>query len=241
MLRSSPRRPLPMDDRGPADRYARFTGFRTLKDRTDGGSIARRMGPHFLADGLVEGVDARGGRGIFAARRLEVGELVSMWGGDVLTLEELAQLPEHERDYAVQIEEGLVLTTPVAETATADFINHSCEPNLGLDGPISLRVMREILPGDELSFDYAMTDSTPLLEFDCTCGAALCRGRVTGEDWRLPRLRAIYDGHFTPYLQRRIDAERALLATVDAPVVTDANWMLTSRRRRMTRAGAPKV
>jgi hypothetical protein len=199
------------------------------------------MGPHFLADGLVEGVDARGGRGIFATRRLEVGELVSMWGGIVLTLDELAALPDRERDYAVQIEEGLVLTTPMREAASADFINHSCEPNLGLDGPISLRVMREILPGDELSFDYAMTDSTSLLEFDCSCGAALCRGRVTSEDWRIPRLRAIYDGHFTPYLQRRIDAERALMASVDAPVVSDPGWTLTSRRRRLTRASAPQV
>jgi uncharacterized protein len=199
------------------------------------------MGPHFLADGLVEGVDARGGRGIFATRRLEVGELVSMWGGIVLTLDELAALPPRERDYAVQIEEGLVLTTPLAEAATSDFINHSCEPNLGLDGPISLRVIREILPGDELSFDYAMTDSTPLLEMDCSCGAALCRGRVTSEDWRIPRLREIYDGHFTPYLQRRIDAERALLGGLDVPVVSDSGWALTSRRRRLTRPDAAKL
>lgn len=196
------------------------------------------MGPHFLADGLDEGVDTRGGRGIFATRRLEVGELVAMWGGIVMTLDELAALAPRERDYAVQIEEGLILTTPMAEAATADFINHSCEPNLGLDGPISLRVIREILPGDELSFDYAMTDSTPLLEIDCSCGAALCRGRVTSEDWRIPRLREIYDGHFTPYLQRRIDAERALLGSVDVPVVSDDGWTLTSRRRRLTRSGA---
>lgn len=196
------------------------------------------MGPHFLADGLDEDVDARGGRGIFAARRLEVGELVAMWGGIVMTLDELADLPAMERGYAVQIEEGLILTTPMAEAATADFINHSCAPNLGLDGPISLRVIREILPGDELSFDYAMTDSTPLLEMDCSCSAALCRGRVTSEDWRIPRLREIYDGHFTPYLQRRIDAERALLGSVDVPVVSGDGWALTSRRRRLTRAGA---
>jgi uncharacterized protein len=198
------------------------------------------MGPHFLADGLVEGVDARGGRGIFAARRLEIGELVSMWGGIVMTLDELAALPERERDYAVQIEEGLVLTTPLDEASSADFINHSCEPNLGMDGPISLRVIREILPGDELSFDYAMTDSTPLLELDCTCGAALCRGRVTSDDWRIPRLREIYDGRFTTYLQRRIDAERALLSPGELPAAADPGWALTSRRRRLTRAVAPQ-
>ena len=46
-------------------------------------------------------------------------------------------------------------------------------------------------------------------EFACGCGAARCRGRVSGDDWRLPELRERYAGYFSAYLQRRIDAERA--------------------------------
>jgi hypothetical protein len=34
----------------------------------------------------------------------------------------------------------------------------------------------------------------------------LCRGRVTGEDWRNPELWERYAGHFSPYLERRIKA-----------------------------------
>ena len=33
-----------------------------------------------------------------------------------------------------------------------------------------------------------------------------CRGRVTGNDWRDPTLWKRYAGHFSPYLQRRINA-----------------------------------
>ena len=51
-----------------------------------------------------------------------------------------------------------------------------------------------------------MSDGTPYDQFQCGCGAATCRGKITGEDWRRPELWKRYRGHFTPYLQRRIDA-----------------------------------
>ena len=51
-----------------------------------------------------------------------------------------------------------------------------------------------------------MCDGTPYDEFECACGTSLCRGRVTGEDWRNPELWERYAGHFSPYLERRIKA-----------------------------------
>ena len=64
--------------------------------------------------------------------------------------------------------------------------------------------MEIIEPGTEVTIDYAMCDGSPYDEFDCACGSAACRGRVSGEDWRNPSLWARYAGHFSPYLQRRI-------------------------------------
>ena len=37
-------------------------------------------------------------------------------------------------------------------------LNHSCEPNLGLQGQIAFVAMRDIAADEELTFDYAMTD-----------------------------------------------------------------------------------
>ena len=65
--------------------------------------------------------------------------------------------------------------------------------------------MRDIEAGEELTFDYAMSDGEPYDEFDCHCGADSCRGRVTGNDWKLPKLWLKYDGYFSPYLARRIE------------------------------------
>ena len=41
-----------------------------------------------------------------------------------------------------------------------------------------------------------------------------CRHHVTGDDWQLPELQTRYAGHFSPYIQRRID--EALRRSVEA-------------------------
>jgi uncharacterized protein len=166
------------------------------------------MGPHFLASGLEIKDHSRSGRGVFATRPFATGELLAMWGGWIISTAELSRLSNKERTFAVQVEEDLYLVTPRAKVGSADFINHSCDPNAGLSGAISLVAMRPIFPGEEVCYDYAMTDSHPDLGFVCRCAASTCRGKVTGEDWRLPELRVSYEGYFSPYLQKRIAAER---------------------------------
>jgi hypothetical protein len=34
----------------------------------------------------------------------------------------------------------------------------------------------------------------------------LCRGRVTGDDWKLPELQQRYRGHFTVHIEQLIQA-----------------------------------
>ena len=170
------------------------------------------MGPHFLADGLEIQDHSTAGRGVFATRRFVAGELLAVWGGWIITTVELNRLRKVEQTYAVQVEEDLYLLTPKPKVAGADFINHSCDPNAGLEGSISLVAIRDIERGEEVCYDYAMADSNPHLGFDCSCGSPLCRIKVTGEDWRNQRLQHAYEGHFSPYLQRRVTAERERLA-----------------------------
>ena len=73
-----------------------------------------------------------------------------------------------------------------------------------MSGPIALVAMRRIQPGEEICYDYAMSDGSDYDEFGCLCGAANCRGSVTGNDWRSRDLWKRYRSHFSPYLQRRI-------------------------------------
>lgn len=155
----------------------------------------------------VQNRDVTGGKAVFARDVIEPGELIGVWSGRIVTADELDELPADIRRHTVQVEEGLYLASLSPDEAP-DFINHSCEPNAGLDGQVAIVALARILPGEEVTIDYAMCDGSPYDEFDCACGSALCRGRVTGEDWRDPALWQRYAGYFSPYLARRIEALR---------------------------------
>ena len=148
----------------------------------------------------------RGGRGVFARKPVRAGEVLAAWGGEVVHRERLRHLPSALTRISVQIEEELFLV-PSAE-GPADWINHSCEPNAGLRGQVTLVALRDIVPGEEICYDYAMSDGSDYDALDCCCGTANCRGRVTGQDWRLSALMAAYAGFFSPYLERRIEREQ---------------------------------
>ena len=156
----------------------------------------------------VQNRDVTGGRAVFARDVIEQGELVAVWSGRIVGADELDELPPEIRRHTVQVEEALYLAS-ITEAEPPDFINHSCEPNAGLDGQIAIVALQRIQPGDEVTIDYAMCDGSPYDEFDCACGSSHCRGRVSGNDWRDPSLWKRYAGHFSPYLQRRIAALQA--------------------------------
>jgi len=149
----------------------------------------------------------KGDLGVFAIAPVQAGEVLVVWGGDVVPADKFFQLPVYLQQHSLQVEEDLYLV-PDAVDEPADFVNHSCEPNAVLSGQITLIAPRDIRPGEEVCFDYAMSDGGPYDEFACACGTPLCRGKITGNDWQRPELWERYAGHFSPYLQRRIDRLR---------------------------------
>jgi uncharacterized protein len=92
-------------------------------------------------------------------------------------------------------------------------VNHSCDPNCGVRinaaQAFDFVARRSIEAGQEVTFDYAMRNYTidhfPAV---CLCGAAACRGSVTG--WKdLPTARkVVYGALVAPYL-RAMDAGMA--------------------------------
>jgi uncharacterized protein len=152
----------------------------------------------------------KGGYGVFAHTKIAAGELVAVFGGDVVSGDDLKQLPEAAQIHSIQVEENLYLVSN-RELEPADYFNHCCEPNVGLNGQIAVVAMRDIEPDEEVCFDYAMCDGSPYDEFQCACGVPACRRRVSGDDWRHSELWERYAGYFSPYLQRRIDKLRRTL------------------------------
>ena len=78
--------------------------------------------------------------------------------------------------------------------------NHSCDPNLWWIDAYSQAALRDIGAEEELTNDYATSTGIADFRMDCACGTDLCRGVVTGIDWRRADLQERYGEHWTPGL-----------------------------------------
>src|SRR5438874_1789490 len=83
------------------------------------------------------------------------------------------------------LESGEVINPEIGGNE-ARWINHCCDPNceaIEEDDRIFIYALRDIEPGQELFYDYAMEIDEPITkklenEFKCHCGAARCRGTM---------------------------------------------------------------
>lgn len=159
---------------------------------------------------MTEGFELRitpgKGEGVFATRSFQAGETVMVGV--------IQEFLDCNHSHASQIAEN----TYVFHAGLVPKVNHSCEPNCGIrvneSGAHDFVAMREILPGEEITFDYAMRNYS-IDHFDrlCQCGAKSCRGRITG--WKdLPSAtKKKYTGFIAPYLLDLEQKDRVLSTT----------------------------
>jgi len=147
------------------------------------------------------------GFGSFALELIPKGSHIATFGGPILTTAAFSLEPPDVRSRSIQIERDSYLTGP-PQREPGDTINHSCEPNCGMRNASQIVTIRDVLKGEELTYDYAMSDTADYDEFRCGCGTQTCRGTVTGNDWKLPDIQARYQGYFSPYIARKIVAEK---------------------------------
>jgi uncharacterized protein len=156
------------------------------------------------------------GRGLFAKQKIDAGEIVVVKGGYILTKTERDRIGRELGPSEIQIAEDLFIGPATRREREGGMmhLNHSCEPNLGIQGQIVYVALRDIAEDEELSFDYAMNDDEPD-EMQCRCRAPSCRGTITGHDWRKPEIQKKYDGYFSWFIQRRIDACRTAASSAE--------------------------
>ena len=84
------------------------------------------------------------------------------------------------------------------------FLNHSCNPNVGVQGNIVFVAMRDIRPKEELTIDYAMIDDMPY-RMKCSCNGKNCRRFITGKDWKNKKLQKKYKGYFSTFIAAKME------------------------------------
>ena len=147
------------------------------------------------------------GRGLYAKEPIRKGEIVSVRGGHIITrqIEEIIEKPDGYWGYPIADDFVLAPLNIKEVEDVMMFLNHSCEPNVGILGQIIFVAMRDIPDGEELTIDYAMfgANKEPM---QCNCRSSNCRGQITASDWRIKELQEKYSGYFSSYIQLKINS-----------------------------------
>jgi hypothetical protein len=149
---------------------------------------------------LFEVRETRLGRGLFARQPIARGTPLFSeddWADEaeahafsVLTLPQVEKLTPALRSvflrygYNIALDQMSGTFLPNAVRHPVNFINHSCEPNLGYNGVGTIGALRAISAGEEIRMDYGTYSFSFDHEFTCTCGAWRCRGQVRRDDWK---------------------------------------------------------
>jgi SET domain-containing protein len=58
------------------------------------------------------------------------------------------------------------------------YINHSCNPNSAVVTKLTVRALKDIAIGEEITMDYSLTEADPEWSILCTCGEKNCRKKI---------------------------------------------------------------
>lgn len=159
-------------------------------------------------------VSTKLGRSLMSKEFVKAGSIIwedTGMGTITASKEDILMWPENQRvtfcDYSWQEDENLFRGTYIKEDIAKDpsnFINHSCDPSCWFVTDRHISARRDIYPGDEITIDYATTDTIFLTIPECMCESSNCRGAILPTDYKLPHVQKTYVNHFRLYLLRRM-------------------------------------
>jgi len=126
------------------------------------------------------------GRGVFAARPIRKGRRIIEYTGRRVAWKSIPADVNGAHTFLFGINDGTDVIDPEIGGNEARWINHSCDPNceaIEEDDRIYIYAMRDIQPGEEILYDYALELDEPITdelkkEFECFCGSPKCRGTM---------------------------------------------------------------
>ena len=127
------------------------------------------------------------GRGVFAARPIRKGERIIEYAGRRVLWSSIPDDQDDTETYYFGLDNDKEVIDPSVGGNEAQWINHSCDPNCETiedrRGRVFIKALRNIRPGEELSYDYHLAVDVPRTkaiedEARCDCGSAKCRGTL---------------------------------------------------------------
>jgi len=146
------------------------------------------------------------GNGRFATEDIEEGELILILGGLMLTEDEYQQIRKRFPFVSgLLIHEDFKIHQVNILSDYNGTLNHSCGPNVYIDGQVAIKTLKPVKAGEEFFLDYGTIANQDLVLFEnCQCGDQHCRKYITCKDWLSPTFRAEMAFYFSHHLQEVI-------------------------------------
>lgn len=116
------------------------------------------------------------GKGLFSRENIKRGEIVFMLSGNIVKFYPTARKVHIGNSWF-----GYNKNVWIDPDYPFNYLNHSCNPNLGIYGKMKFVALKNIKRGVELTFDYSTS------EYDlhwgkrgikCNCGSRVCRRHI---------------------------------------------------------------
>jgi hypothetical protein len=130
------------------------------------------------------------GKGVFARRTIPAGQRIIEYRGERISWDEAIGRADERggpvnHTFYFSLHDGRVIDGG-SHGNPARWINHACSPNCEAyeeDGRVYIHALRDIEPGEELNYNYALIYDerhTPALKrlFACRCGTEGCTGTM---------------------------------------------------------------
>jgi uncharacterized protein len=135
------------------------------------------------------------GKAVFAVEKIIKNEVVASFDGEIYPGGD-PRWTDELRDHTIQFEEKKWRDSK----GIARWLNHSCNPNCGIKDLFKVVAMRDIQAGEEITWDYEMTEKHPWWRMKCECGADDCP-KIIGNYEQMPqKIRDRYKGYVSEWL-----------------------------------------
>lgn len=129
--------------------------------------------------GVIVKPNGKLGLAVFAAEDIPAGTRIAVFTGERYQSETALGLPKIMRDHAIQ-------TGPqefvFGYKGLAHRLCHSCEPNCGIRNKTEIFAVRDIISGEQLTWDYRCSENSNWVLETCLCGTERCTGTVANFD-----------------------------------------------------------
>lgn len=118
-----------------------------------------------------------GGRGLFADEDIMANDTILSFGGTFALVSERLSGKYLESTFTGVTDTIMICEEVNSDRDLSDYINHSCNPNIGMYDCLTLIAIHNIKKGEELLCDYSFweADENWFLECECNCGSEICR------------------------------------------------------------------